>query len=527
MDDRLLNSIGVCSFILVILAMILVESRWPFFPFFKTDVRKRLKHGAINGGLALCSMILTRLVFIKIWSIVCSTQFVGTYGLANWLKLPQLSHIVFVVCALDLWTYWWHRLNHTRPFLWRFHRVHHSDTTMDVSTSFRFHPGEIFFSSVLRLGILAGLGARIEELILYEILMTAVEVFHHTNFQVSPAFDSRLRAVIASPMMHKRHHANDKHVADSNYSVLFSIWDRIFGSLAISEKPEEIRYGIMDFNSPHQLSFVFLMLMPFASRKSKEQQLLHDQSFFSGDAEDYAKYRPSYPPKIAQFLKKEYGLQSEHIIADVGSGTGLSSKLFLKFGCPVYGIEPDPAMRTIAEKKLADFDGFTSIDGVAGNTSLPAHVADFVVSAQAFQWFDQGMVKPEFKRILKPDGYCIMLWNQHPFRGSAMAKEFDHLLHEHLPEFAQTTQQSSIDELLGGLFDRDFKDKHFKNYHVMNYESFLGWTKSYAFNLQPDDPGYNPLMQGLRELYEKYNDRGHVTFEYMTHIYIGRFNTSD
>jgi uncharacterized UPF0160 family protein len=127
-------------------------------------------------------------------------------------------------------------------------------------------------------------------------------------------------------------------------------------------------------------------------------------------------------------------------------------------------------------------------------------------------------------RILKPDGYCVLLWNQHPFRGSAMAKEYDHLLHEYVPEFAATTLKTSVDGLIGDFFDRDFIHDSIKNYHTMNFETFLGWTRAYAFHLKPEDEGYNPLMQGLRNLYEKYNDHGHVTFEYFTHIFIGRFS---
>lgn len=518
----------MCTVILTLVTMAVVESWWPFFPFYTRDKRKRLNHAATNGAFFLCSSIMTRLLFVHVWKMACDSGAMHEFGLANWLGLPPVAHAIFVVAALDLWTYWWHRLNHMVPFLWRFHRVHHSDPTMDVSTSFRFHPGEIFFSSILRIPVLGLLGATLEELILYEIMMVSVEIFHHTNLKISPAVDTRLRAVIASPIMHKLHHANDRETSDSNYTALFSIWDRIFGSLKTTEKPEDIRFGIMDFSSPHQLSFGFLFAMPFLPRRQAgDAKLIGNGSFFSGDVADYAKYRPSYPPKITQYMKKEFKLSNDHCVADIGSGTGLSSKLFLKFGCTVYGVEPDPAMRTVAEKKLAEFEAFTSIDGTAHDTHLPAHSVDFVVSAQAFQWFDQDMVKPEFKRILRPNGYCVLLWNQHPFKGSAMAKEFDQLLHQYLPEFTQATRRDSIDEQLTGFFDQDFQRERFKNYHVMNFETFLGWTKSYAFNLRPEAPGYNDLMQSLRKLYEKYNDNGHVTFEYFTHIYVGRFAPED
>ena len=141
---------------------------------------------------------------------------------------------------------------------------------------------------------------------------------------------------------------------------------------------------------------------------------------FSNRVENYLKYRPTYPPEIIPLLKSGCGLTSESIIVDLGSGTGLLTELFLKNGNRVFGVEPNPEMRAAGEKVLARYPKFASVDAVAEATTLHNHSVDFVVAGQAFHWFDRQKARPEFVRVLKPDGWVMLVWNGYRVKSSPL-----------------------------------------------------------------------------------------------------------
>src|ERR1035438_3538154 len=125
---------------------------------------------------------------------------------------------------------------------------------------------------------------------------------------------------------------------------------------------------------------------------------------FSSRVEDYICYRPSYPADAIAFLERECGLTSQSRVADIGSGTGLLSEPFLRFGCEVDGVEPNAEMRAAGQRLLAGWPRFHSIAGRAEATTLPNGSADLVSAGQAFHWFDSDAARTEFRRILKPGG---------------------------------------------------------------------------------------------------------------------------
>ena len=125
---------------------------------------------------------------------------------------------------------------------------------------------------------------------------------------------------------------------------------------------------------------------------------------FSDRVENYVRYRPTYPEDVLEVLRQETGLKSSDIIADIGSGTGISAERFLRSGNEVFGVEPNLEMRRAAESQLQRYAKFHSVVGTAEATTLPNHCVDYVVAAQAFHWFDQAKAKQEFVRILRPDG---------------------------------------------------------------------------------------------------------------------------
>ncbi len=244
--------------------MLLVwESAVPFFRLFNSN-EERLKHGAKNFLMGLLNAAFTALVFTGLWLSVADWGAAHRFGLLRLTELPPWLHATGAVLLLDLWTYWWHRTCHRIPMLWNFHRVHHSDAAMDVTTANRFHLGEMLASSVLRLAVIPLAGIEFWHLALYELLMFSVVQFQHANISVGTLIDQCLRVVIVTPFMHKVHHSDWQPETDSNYASLFSIWDRIFKSFRLRETPGAIRMGLREFDAEQHQSLAGLMRTPFA-----------------------------------------------------------------------------------------------------------------------------------------------------------------------------------------------------------------------------------------------------------------------
>jgi sterol desaturase/sphingolipid hydroxylase (fatty acid hydroxylase superfamily)/rhodanese-related sulfurtransferase len=238
------------------------ETLTPFFPLFNDGWRKRSLHGLRNITFALINSGLTALLFVGLWSVAANWAEGAGFGLLNWSRLPLSLHAAAAVLALDFWTYWWHRLNHRIPFLWRFHRAHHSDTHMDVTTASRFHIGEILFSNCLRVPLIALVGIHIWEIVLYETMLLAVIQFHHANLGLPAKLDQLLRCFIVTPAMHKVHHSRWQPETDSNYSSLLSVWDRIFSSFRLRDDPRTIQFGLDDFARPEDQTLSGILKTP-------------------------------------------------------------------------------------------------------------------------------------------------------------------------------------------------------------------------------------------------------------------------
>ena len=230
------------GFLVVLLAW---ETARPFFPLFGRAA-ERARHGVRNLALGVLNVAIVALVFAGAWLAVTQWTAAHRFGLLHWLDFPAWPRAALAVLLLDAWTYAWHRLNHRVPFFWRFHRWHHADRAMDATTASRFHTGEIVLSSLLRLPVLLLLGCGIEELALYELLLFAVVQFHHANIALPAGLDRALRLLIVTPSLHKVHHSVVRAECDSNYSSLFSWWDRLFRTWRLSPAPDRIVFGVED-----------------------------------------------------------------------------------------------------------------------------------------------------------------------------------------------------------------------------------------------------------------------------------------
>ncbi len=248
--------------------LLLLESAHPFFDFFRGIPRERGRHalrnllvGGLNAGLIV-------LVFVGLWLMAAGWAGQYRFGLLNQrhlaVALPMWAHAVGALLLLDAWTYLWHRLNHIIPFLWRFHRVHHADTKMDVTTASRFHIGEIFFSSLLRIPLILLLGLHFWELLVYETVMFAVIQVHHANIVLPEQLDRALRVIIVTPAMHKVHHSRLKPETDSNYSSLFSFWDRIGRSFRLRKDLSALHFGLDELDAEEHQTVLGMLRTPFA-----------------------------------------------------------------------------------------------------------------------------------------------------------------------------------------------------------------------------------------------------------------------
>ena len=241
-------------------------------PFFRQPGgRPRFRHGLRNVTLGILNALLTAAVFVGLWWVVADWAANQGFGLLHQFDWPIAIEWIVAILILDGFTYFFHRLNHRLPFLWRFHRVHHSDPDMDVTTANRFHTGEIIIAYTLRIPLIALVGLSVPQIVLYEMLMFSVVQFHHANVGIGARGDRILRLFIVTPIMHKVHHSRWQPETDSNYSSLLSIWDRLFRSFRLNDKPESIRLGLDEFDAPEHQTFPGLLKTPVVNPKKRER----------------------------------------------------------------------------------------------------------------------------------------------------------------------------------------------------------------------------------------------------------------
>lgn len=253
----------------VLISLALAETLFPFFRQLPT-ARERLTHdfrnlivGAINSLLAIAAISL---VFggIDHWATA------NSFGLLRWTHLPPWLSTCLAIIFLDIWTYWWHRINHAVPLLWRFHRTHHSDTAMDVSTAVRFHTGELVLSWMARMVLVPLLGISLVQLAVYESLLLPVVLFHHSNLRLPRWIDYGLLAIIVTPAMHRVHHSRIVAETNSNYGSLTPWWDVVFGSFRLRPDVENIRYGLDEFTDLKWQTLTGIARTPLADAESEK-----------------------------------------------------------------------------------------------------------------------------------------------------------------------------------------------------------------------------------------------------------------
>jgi SAM-dependent methyltransferase len=242
---------------------------------------------------------------------------------------------------------------------------------------------------------------------------------------------------------------------------------------------------------------------------------------FSSRAENYAKYRPGYPDGVLDVLRSDCGLKETSIVADIGSGTGILSEVFLKNGNTVFGVEPNAPMREVAERLLASPGNFISVDGSAEATTLAPDSVDLITAAQAFHWFDRDQAKREFARILKPKGWVALIWNERRLDSTPFLRDYETLLLHYGTDYHDVRHENVAGEIVRFFAPQTFQLKVLENFQHFNLESLKGRVCSASYIPEAGHPDFEPMFAELRQIFEKHNDQGIVTFEYETTVYYG------
>ncbi len=230
----------------------------------------RAAHTARHMALAAINAGVLALVFAGATLGVSAWAEGRGVGLLRLVAIPPWAHWALALVLIDLWQYFWHRLNHRVPLLWRFHAVHHSDAEMDASSGVRFHIGEIVLSGLARLAVLPAIGATVEHVALYELIVTPIVLFHHSNIRVPRRLDRVLRLVIVTPWMHWVHHSRLQPETDSNYSSGLSVWDRLFRTFRLRDDPRTIRLGLDGYDGERSRTLAGMLASPARKTPASE-----------------------------------------------------------------------------------------------------------------------------------------------------------------------------------------------------------------------------------------------------------------
>ena len=245
-----------------------LETWWPFV----AGRRGRLRHARRNLTLGALNVLAIGLLIGPFLYVVTRWVEETNFGLLRLVSLPPVVSTALAFLLLDGWMYFWHRVSHQVPLLWRLHRTHHSDAELDVTTSVRFHSGEVIISGLLRLLLIPLLGLLIWQVLLYDAVQLLVIQLHHSNINISERWDRVLRLAIASPAMHRVHHSRRRTERDRNYSSIFSFWDRICGTFRLSRKTSAPSFGLDCYDVEDWQRVGGLLRTPFTGPDLSEQE---------------------------------------------------------------------------------------------------------------------------------------------------------------------------------------------------------------------------------------------------------------
>ncbi len=242
---------------------------------------------------------------------------------------------------------------------------------------------------------------------------------------------------------------------------------------------------------------------------------------FSSRVENYVRYRPGYPADVLRMLTEETGFSPLAVVADVGAGTGISTRLFLDHGNTVFAVEPNDAMRAAAETLLRGEPRFHSKSGTAEATTLADHSIDYVVAGQAFHWFDVDRTRGEFLRVVRPGGWVVLMWNTRKTDTTPFLRGYEKLLLEFGTDYQEVNHANVSPETLQHFFGTTPCYRALANEQVFDLAGLTGRLLSSSYVPGEDDPRQAPMLAALERLFAAHEQAGRVRFEYDTELYFG------
>jgi len=243
---------------------------------------------------------------------------------------------------------------------------------------------------------------------------------------------------------------------------------------------------------------------------------------FSNRVADYVKYRPHYPAAIVDYLEEQGVLGAGAHIADLGSGTGISSLLFLNRGYSVKGVEPNKDMREKSIELLQGFPDFEAVDGTAEHTTLPSRSVDMVIAGQAFHWFNRSETRKELGRIIIPGGAVVLIWNER-LVDTGFERAYEDLIIQYGRQYLQVDHRNTDHHAIQQFFEpNEVICKQFDNQQVFDYAGLEGRLLSSSYMPTRTDPGFGDMVRELKELFERFHDGGKITVHYTTKLYFSR-----
>lgn len=269
MDYRIfhpiLDTYGAPVLALLFVLLLVLQVRRPLRRWVR-GVRRRF---LTNAGVAVPTFAVLRLVLIPAEVAVAYWASEHQFGLLYLFSLPAWLHGVLAFLLLDYLLYVWHWLNHRVPFLWRFHNVHHTDLDLGVTTAFRFHFGEMLLSALFRVAGVVAIGAGPVAVLVYEVAFEASVAFHHSNWRLPFWLERPLSWVVVTPRMHGIHHSIVRRETDSNYSNLFTVWDRLHRTIRLNVRQDEVTVGVPGYQEDDDNhTLLGLLTLPFRRQRS-------------------------------------------------------------------------------------------------------------------------------------------------------------------------------------------------------------------------------------------------------------------
>lgn len=249
---------------------------------------------------------------------------------------------------------------------------------------------------------------------------------------------------------------------------------------------------------------------------------LHSTERFSDRVADYVRYRPTYPTALVDWLRKAHGVTPEWRVADIGAGTGISSKMFLDAGHRVIAVEPNAAMRSAAAEWLGSDPNFRAVNGRADATTLDDGSTDLVSVAQAFHWFDPDKTRHEFHRILRPGGLAAIYWNSRRLTGTQFLERYETLLQVYGTDYTSVAERYADEPRMREWFGDGWRGTaSFDHRQLLDFDALRGRLMSSSYAPRVGHPKHEPMIAALRELFDACAVDGRVSFDYDTRVYVG------